>query len=82
MEDGIQLVPIYPTFYWSVRSFKGQSDLLLVAIGLEGIREVAEVLVQVTLYNVDTGRVELFFLKVYQFVGQFGEAVRTSDGVL
>ena len=82
MEDGIHLVGVYPTFYWSFRSYEGQLDVFIMAVRLERFRKIADVLVQVAFHYIDVGRVEFFLLEIYQFIGQLGKAIRASDGIL
>ena len=82
VQDDFQFVYVYPCFQRSVCTFECQADTLLHAVSSECLRELADVQVHVVLGYFDSRTVSFFSVEVNQFVGQFCQTVRVTDGAL
>ena len=82
MQNGVHLVHVYPSFQWTVGTFKCKENAFFPTIRSEHLCEVGDILVQVTQGYIDDRGVSFLFLEVDEFVGQFCQTICAADSIL
>ena len=82
VDNGVYLVPVYPSFQRFGSTFQSKSKLFFFCIRLERLQEILQVIVQFHLDDMQLGCIEFLFLEVYQPGSQLSQSVCILDGCL